>query len=204
MPSSPRRAKGLCTGRRVFHRDQTQADRADAGRVGIGLVQHLRPGADGIAGKAGVGMGARVQRHDHLRIGQPVERQRARKADDMAAIDQAAAILAVGGVKMHFGGVLPQTGGEHMLGLFNRDAIDMVDLFADCVVAPTVRFTRQGEIVVGEIEAFGDDQAVGVTVSGRSGITVSGAGVSRFLRTITQRTYSSTGSSRWFRPVVRT
>ena len=51
----------------------------------------------------------------------------------------------------------------------------------------------------------GITRSPGATTGGRLGVTVSGAGAAASrLRTITQRTYSSTGSSIWFRPRVRT
>jgi hypothetical protein len=134
-------------------------------------------------------MAAAVERDDHLRIRQPVERQRARQADDMPAIDQPPAILARGGVEMHLGGVLPEPGGQHVLGLLDGHAVDMVDHLAHRVVAPAVRLSGQGEIVAGEIQPRGDGQ-IGRTAAGAvPGITGSGAGAAASrLRTITQRT----------------
>ena len=101
-------------------------------------------------------MGAAVQRHDHLRIGQTVEGQRAGHADHMAAIDQPLAILAEGGVKMHLGGILPQPGGNHVLGLLDGDAIDMVDLLAHRIIAPTMRLACKAKVIAAEIQPFGD------------------------------------------------
>ncbi len=70
----------------------------------------------------------------------------------MAPIDQPLAILAVRGIEMDLGGVLPQARGQHMLGLFDGDAIDMVDHLAHRIIAPAVRLARQLEIVAGEIQ----------------------------------------------------
>ena len=103
----------------------------------------------------------RVQRHDHLRIGQPVEGQRPRKADDMPAVDQPLAILAEGGVEMHLGGVLPQARGLHMFGLFNGDAIDMVDPLTDVVIGKAVPLSCQREIVIGKGQARRNGQRLG-------------------------------------------
>jgi hypothetical protein len=62
----------------------------------------------------------------------------------MPAIDQPLPVGPVGRVEMHLGGVLPQPRGQHMLGLFDGDAIDMVDHLADLVVAPAVRLAGRG------------------------------------------------------------
>ena len=99
-----------------------------------------------------------VQAHDHLRVGQTIERERARHRNDVPAIDQAAAIGAGGGVEMNLGGVLPQAGGQHVFGFFHRDTIDVVNLFTDLIVTPAVWFSCEGEVVVGEIETLGDAQ----------------------------------------------
>ena len=61
---------------------------------------------------------------------------------------------------MHLGGVLPQAGGDHMLGLLDRHAIHMVDRLADLVIAPAMRRTGQGEIVVAEIQPLGHHQLI--------------------------------------------
>ena len=58
-PPRPCSAKAAPPGLRR-HRPQPQ--RADPGRGRLGLVQHLRPGPDGVAGEAGIGVGAGVDR----------------------------------------------------------------------------------------------------------------------------------------------
>ena len=50
---------------------------------------------------------------------------------------------------MHFGRVLPQARGHHVLGLFDRDAVNVVDLFTHGVVAPAVRLSGLGEGIAG-------------------------------------------------------
>ena len=63
----------------------------------------------------------------------------------MPTIDQPQPIGALGRIKMHFGGVLPKARGQHMLGLLNGDAINMIDHLADLVIAQTVALTRQNK-----------------------------------------------------------
>jgi hypothetical protein len=53
--------------------DGAQAQGADAGGGGFGPVEDLGPGGDGVAGEAGVGVGAGVDGRDALRIGEAVE-----------------------------------------------------------------------------------------------------------------------------------
>ena len=62
---------------------------------------------------------------------------------------------------MHLGRVLPEAGGHHVFGLFDRHAVDVVNGFADLVVAEAVRLTRQREIIVGKAEPLGHDQRLG-------------------------------------------
>ena len=114
-------------------------------------------------------MGAAVEARDDLGIGETVEAQSARHRDHMPTIDQPLAILAQCGVEMHLGGVLPQPRGQHMLGLLNGDAIDMVNLLANLVIPPAVRLACEGEIIVGEIQAFGDHQIIRVNHRGQIG-----------------------------------
>ena len=59
---------------------------------------------------------------------------------------------------MHLGGVLPQAGGLHMLGLFDGDAVDVVDDLAHLIIPEPVRLTGQRKVVVGEIQTLGDHQ----------------------------------------------
>ena len=106
-------------------------------------------------------MRAAVQRHDHLRIGQPVERQGPRQRHHMPAIDQPFAIGTVRGVKMHLGGVLPQAGGQHMLGLLDRDPVNMVDHLAYSIITQTVRLSGQCKIIAAKIQPCGNDQVSG-------------------------------------------
>ena len=59
---------------------------------------------------------------------------------------------------MHLRGVLPQARSDHVLGFFNRDTVDVVDLFPDHVIGSAVGLPRQREIVIGKIEAVWDRQ----------------------------------------------
>ena len=62
------------------------------------------------------------------------------------------------GVEVDLRGVLPQPGRHHVLGVGEGHAVDVVDLLADLVVVEAVRLTRGHEVVVGEVQARGDDQ----------------------------------------------
>ena len=103
-------------------------------------------------------MRSAVQCDDQLRVGQPVERQRPGQTDDMAAIDQPFAIGPRRPVKMHFCSVLPQPGGQHMFGLFDRHTVHMVDHLAHCIIRAAVRLARLGKIIAAEIQPGRDDQ----------------------------------------------
>ena len=59
---------------------------------------------------------------------------------------------------MHLGGVLPQPRGQHMFGLFDGDAIDMVDHLAHRIIAHPVRLARKGKVIAAEIQPFRDQQ----------------------------------------------
>ena len=54
---------------------------------------------------------------------------------------------------MHFRGVLIEPRGDLMLGLLDRHAVDMIDLFADRIILEGIRRTGERPIVVREIEA---------------------------------------------------
>ncbi len=79
----------------------------------------------------------------------------------MAAVDEAFAVGTGFGVEVHFGRVLPQTGGHHVLGLAERHAVDVIDLLPHLVVAPVVRLPGGDEVVAGEVQAVGNDQVLG-------------------------------------------
>ena len=119
------------------------------------LVEDFRPGIDGIAGKERGNVAPGIDGGDMEGVGEAVERQRARQGDDMAAIDKAAA-EAVGGlfilVEMNLGGVLVKAGGEHVLGLLDGHAIDMVDALAGGIVVPQVARTRRPGVVAAGVE----------------------------------------------------
>jgi hypothetical protein len=63
----------------------------------------------------------------HCALAKPVEAERAGHRHDVAAIDQALAILARGGVEMRLGRVLPQPRGHHVLGFLDGHAVHVVD-----------------------------------------------------------------------------
>ncbi len=103
-------------------------------------------------------MRAAVEADNHLRVCQPVKAECAGHRDDMPTIDEPLPVRAEGRIKMHLGGVLPEPCGEHMLGFLNRHTIDMVDLFANGIVAPAVRLARKGKVIARKVQALGDHQ----------------------------------------------
>src|SRR5450830_632035 len=84
------------------------------------------------------------------RVAEPVEGERARQRNGMAAIDQAAAeaALALGElVEMDARGILVKPGGDLVLGFFHGDAVEVVDPFAGLVVTEAVRTAGQHRVV---------------------------------------------------------
>ena len=97
-------------------------------------------------------MAAGIDRRDLKRVGESVERQRARQADHMATIDEPASEAAFAFtelVEMNARRVLVQPRRHHVLGFFDRHAVDMVDLLADRVVVPRMRAAGKRKIVGG-------------------------------------------------------
>ena len=73
----------------------------------------------------------------------------------MAAIYKTLAIFAIGAIEMYLGRILPQTRCQHMLCVFNRAPIHMVDLFANLIVCKAVIFARSREIIAQELKPLG-------------------------------------------------
>ena len=91
---------------------------------------------------------------------------------------------------MHLRGVLVEPGREHVLGLLDRHAVDMVDLLAGRIVAEAMRRAGEREIVGASIGGQAAPSVSGATraaVCGDDRPAGAGASGSR-LRTITQRT----------------
>src|SRR5690606_11531090 len=87
-------------------------------------------------------------RHQN-RIAKPVEGKRARKRNDMAAIDEAAAEAALAFailIEMYLRRVLVKARRHHMFGFLDGDAIHMVDLFAHFIIIPKPGRTGSGRI----------------------------------------------------------
>src|SRR5271166_7008297 len=55
-------------------------------------------------------------------------------------------------VEMHLCGVLVEPGGDHVLGLFDRDPVDVVDAFADGIVLEPVRRPAQRALEGGAVD----------------------------------------------------
>src|SRR3984957_1457998 len=100
-------------------------------------------------------MPAAIDGGDGEGVGQPIEGQRPGERDDVAAVDQPpaeAALLGAELVEMDARGVLIESRRDLMLGLFDRIAVDMVDLFANFVIAETIGAAGKREIVSVDIE----------------------------------------------------
>ncbi len=203
--------RGKSAQRAVLDGGEPRAQRADvAAAWDLGGLQHLRPGVDRIAGEAGRHVPAAVDGGDVEGVGEAVERQRAGERDDDAAVDEPPLELALRllmQVEVHLGRVLVEPGGDLVLGLLQRHGVGVVDLLADGVVAPAMRRAGEREVVARHVELrHGLPEAAPDRRARRASAPRARAPatpVSR-LRTITQRTYSSTVSPCWLRPVVRT
>ena len=69
----------------------------------------------------------------------------------MTAIDEASSEAASGRgmlVEMHLGGVLVEPGSQHVVGLFHRHAVDMVDPLAGLVILQEMCRTREAGVVI--------------------------------------------------------
>ena len=94
-------------------------------------------------------MPAAVDRRDMEGVGEAVEAERAGERDHMPAVDEppAEAPLPLAElVEMHFRGVLVEPGRRLVLGLFDGDAVDMIDPFAGAIVLEPMR--RSAELPV--------------------------------------------------------
>ena len=101
---------------------------------------------------------------DRQRIAEPVEGQRAGQRNHMPAIDQPAAEAALAFgilVEMDARGVLVEPGRHHVLGFFDRHAVDMVDSFAGFVIVPQMAAARGRQIAIREIRVGGHAQLFG-------------------------------------------
>src|SRR5215208_5959749 len=78
-----------------------------------------------------------------------VERQRARQAHHMSAIDDAppeAAGLFRKRIVMHARRIVIKPRGCHMLRLLDSDAVDMVDFFVDSIIIKPIGTPRCGKV----------------------------------------------------------
>jgi len=100
-------------------------------------------------------MGAPIDGGNAKGVAKTVEAQAPGDADDVAAINdafsKAAALLRVL-VEMHACRVLVEACGKGVLGLFDRHAVDVVDLLADFVIVETKGGT--GKLIVVENEFY--------------------------------------------------
>ena len=80
-----------------------------------------------------------VDRRDAKGVGETVEGERTGKAHNMPTVNDAApkpAVFFEVLIEVNSGRILVQTGRQHVLCFFNRDAVNVVDSFADRIVFP--------------------------------------------------------------------
>src|SRR5215472_11953194 len=97
-----------------------------------------------------------VDRRNVEGIGETVEGESAGERDHVAAVDQAAAEPTLRRrvlVEMDARGVLIESRCDLVLGLFHGDAVDVVDLLADGVIAEAIGTARLREVVRSDIDA---------------------------------------------------
>src|SRR5471032_850565 len=96
-------------------------------------------------------MASAIDRGDMERVAETIEAERTRQRYRMTAIDQplAEAAFAFGEmVEMDTRGILIEPRRDHVFGVFNRDADDMIDLLAGLVVAEAMRAAGQYVVIV--------------------------------------------------------
>src|SRR5262245_13463607 len=103
----------------VLDGDQPRAQGADVAAAGnLGDLQHLGPGVDLVARKAGRHVSPAVDGGDVEGVGEAIEGQRPRERDDNATVDEASPELALRllvQIEMHLGGVLVEARGGLVL-----------------------------------------------------------------------------------------
>ena len=118
-------------------------------------LENLAPGEHGIASEERRDMPAPIDRRDMEGVGEAVETQRAGERDHMPAIDEPApeAPLPLAElVEMHLGGVLIEPGRRLVLGLFDGDAVDMIDPLAGAIVLEPIGRSAELRIERGAID----------------------------------------------------
>src|ERR1700722_12830339 len=128
-------------------------------------------------------MAPAVDRGDVKGVGEAIEAQRARKRNDVPAIDQPASETALALaelIEMDLGAVLKQARRDLMLGLLDGDAVDVVDLLADGIIAPAMRRTGERKIITRAVDdGTGAAETVGWQRLGELGHDRGGRGRSR-------------------------
>src|SRR6478735_7524161 len=100
-------------------------------------------------------MAAAVDGGDMEGIGEAIDRERAGERYHMAAIDQPASEASLLGgelVEMDARRVLVEARRDLVLRLLDGDAVDMIDAFADFIVAEFVSAAGQREVVARNVE----------------------------------------------------
>src|ERR1700722_14974774 len=99
-------------------------------------------------------MAAAIDGGDMEGVGEPVERDRTRQRNDMAAIDQAAAEAAFALDELVEGdarGVLIKPRRDHVLGFLDGIAVDMIDLLADGIIPEFGGAAGEREVIIDNV-----------------------------------------------------
>ena len=149
-------APGKVGARAVLGRDRAHSERANVIAVGQRRgLDNFAPGEHSIAGEERRDMPAAIDRRDMEGVGEAVETQRPSERDHMPAIDEPppeAPLPLAELVEMHLGGVLIEPGRRLVLGLFDGDAVDMIDPLAGAIVLEPVRRSAELRVERGAVD----------------------------------------------------
>src|SRR5277367_6809872 len=140
----------------VLGRDRAKSERADiiAVRQRRGL-DNFAPREHRIAGEERRDMSAAVDRRNMEGVGEAVETQGASERDHMPTVDEPppeAPLPLAELVEMHLGGVLIQPGRRLVFGLFDGDAVDMIDALAGAIVLEPIGRSAELSIERGAVD----------------------------------------------------
>src|SRR5262249_55966760 len=124
--------------RTIFGRNRPDTQRANvtAARQ-VGARDYFRPCKHSVTGEQRRHVASTVDPSNVKRVTETVERQRARKRNRVATIDQSpaeAAFAFVELIEMNARRVLIKPRGNLVLGLLDGDAVNVVDFFSDLVI----------------------------------------------------------------------
>src|SRR5690554_6056510 len=126
----------------ILHANEAKTERAEIVTSGERLlIEDLRKRVDRIASEGRVRVCAAVPAEDAERVLKTVIGERSREADDMPAVDEPpleARLIGLELIEMDLRRVLIKARREHMVRLFDRHAVDMIDALADLIVVEEI------------------------------------------------------------------